>query len=46
MGLGQFADSGGGLGKKEAGGAFEGGWYPNAHYDPEQWPRVAHEATK
>ena len=23
----------GGLGKKEGGGVFEGGWYPNAHYD-------------
>ena len=21
-----------GLGKKEEGGVFEGGWYPNAHY--------------
>ena len=24
---------GGLLGKKEGGGVFEGGWYPNAHYD-------------
>ena len=24
----------GGLGKKEGGGVFKGGWYPNAHYDP------------
>ena len=24
---------GGGLGKKEEGGVFEGGWYPNAHYE-------------
>ena len=22
-----------GLGKKEGGGVFERGWYPNAHYD-------------
>ena len=22
----------GGLGKKEGGGVFEGGWFPNAHY--------------
>ena len=23
----------GGLSKKEGGGVFEGGWYPNAHYE-------------
>ena len=38
-GIGQFADImgvGGGVGKKEGGVGFvffEGGWYPNAHYD-------------
>ena len=34
-GLGQFADlrGGGGLGKKDEGGVFEGGgWYPDAIY--------------
>ena len=32
-GPGQFADlGGGGGGKKEGDGVFEGGWYPNAHY--------------
>ena len=34
-GLGQCADLRGLLGKKEEGGVFEGGWYPNAHYATE-----------
>ena len=33
-GLGQFANlMGKGGGKKEGGGVFEGGWYPNAHFE-------------
>ena len=31
--LGHFVDLGGGLGKKERYGVFEGCWYPNACYD-------------
>ena len=33
--LRQFSDLRGGFGKKEEGDIFEGGWYPNAHYDVE-----------
>ena len=31
-GLGQFADLRGAW-QESGGGVFEGGWYPNAHYD-------------
>ena len=37
MGLGQFENLGGGLGwgawQEKRGSDFEGGWYPDAHYE-------------
>ena len=32
-GLGQFVHLRKGLARKGSGGVFEGGWYPNAHYE-------------